>query len=368
MVVTPWKVSGQIDYDKLIQRFGTVPITEKLLNRLKKHAGNLHLLLRRKFFFSHRDLDWILDEYERGNHFVLYTGRGPSGPVHLGHIVPWIFTKYLQEVFNVKLYFQLTDDEKFLIHPEHTMETMQNFTYDNILDIIAIGFDPENTKMVIDTKDISVLYKIAIKVARHVNFSTVKAVFGLENSSNIGIIFFPAIQSAPAFMESELTGKRVPCLIPAAIDQDPYWRVTRDVATKIGYYKPAQIHSKFLLGLGKGGKMSSSIPETCIFMKDTPQLVEEKIKNSFTGGQSSLAEQQKLGGNPEICPVYYYHYYLFEIDDRKIRELWGMCKNGNLSCGECKAKLIKKVKIFLLEHQKRRDKARDYVDRYILGE
>jgi len=35
-----------------------------------------HYLLRRGIFFSHRDLDWILDNYENGKPFFLYTGRG----------------------------------------------------------------------------------------------------------------------------------------------------------------------------------------------------------------------------------------------------------------------------------------------------
>lgn len=366
MVVTPWKVSGFIDYDRLIQKFGTQPLTEELLNCLKKHAGSLHLQLRRGYFFSHRDLDWILDQYERGQPFVLYTGRGPSGRVHLGHVLPWIFTKYLQDTFDAKLYFQLTDDEKFLVHPEFTLEKVQGFTYDNILDIIAIGFDSEKTKIITDTKNIEFLYELAIKVARHVTFSTARAVFGFEDSSNIGIIFFPAIQAAPAFLESALTKRNVPCLIPAAIDQDPYWRVTRDIASKLGYYKPAQIHCKFLPGLGKGGKMSSSMPETCIFMTDTPKVATKKIMNAYTGGQATVEEQKRLGGKPEVCPIGLYHYYLFQEDDEKAYELWRKCKAGELLCGDCKTLLAEKVKVFLVEHQRKREEAKDKIEKYLM--
>ncbi|MDH5703871.1 MAG: tryptophan--tRNA ligase, partial [Aigarchaeota archaeon] len=64
MVVTPWEVRGEIDYDRLIQEFGTEKITDELLARIKKHAGELHYMLRRKIFFSHRDLNWLLEEYE----------------------------------------------------------------------------------------------------------------------------------------------------------------------------------------------------------------------------------------------------------------------------------------------------------------
>ena len=365
MVVTPWTVSGKIDYSRLIEKFGTQPITEDLLKRIEKHAGELHLQLRRGLFFSHRDLDWILDMYEAGKRFVLYTGRGPSGPVHIGHLVPWIFTKHLQDVFDSKLYFQMTDDEKFLVNPNFTLDKSMGFAYDNALDVIAVGFDVEKTKIIMDVEDIGAFYKIALRVAKRITFSTIKATFGLTDSSNIGIIFFPAIQAVPCFIESELTGENVPCLIPAAIDQDPYWRVTRDVAPKLGYFKPAQIHCKFLPGLGRGGKMSASLPETCIFTTDPPEVAKKKIWNAFTGGKPTVKEQRLQGGDPSICPIYYYDYYLFEEDDKKLNETRTKCRNGELLCGDHKIMLAEKVEKFLKEHQKRREKAKDVLNDFL---
>jgi len=368
MVVTPWKVSGEIDYEKLIQEFGTQPITDELLEKIKKHTGELHLQLRRRIFFSHRDLDWILDMYEAGHRFVLYTGRGPSGPVHIGHLVPWIFTKHLQDVFGAKLYFQMTDDEKFLIHPEFTLERTNRIAYDNALDVIATGFDPKRTFIIMDSEQGGILYRLAVQVAKRITFSTVKAVFGFEESSNVGIIFFPAVQAVPCFIESAITGENTPCLIPAAIDQDPYWRVTRDAAPKLGYYKPAQIHCKFLPGLGKGGKMSASLPETCIFTTDPPEVVDRKIWNAFTGGRPTAREQRLHGGDPSICPIYYYYYYLFEDDDSKMKNLAEDCRNGEILCGECKLKLAERVKRFLAEHQRRREEAKERIEEYIFKE
>ena len=365
MIVTPWEVSGKIDYEKLAREFGTEPLTPGLLDRLKRHTGTLHTQLRRGVFFSHRDLNWILDEYEKGRKFALYTGRGPSGPVHIGHVVPWIFTKHLQDVFKANLFFQMTDDEKFLFRQETDFEDSHRWTYENILDIIAVGFDPKRTVIISDTKNIQLLYEIAIKAAKHMTFSTVKAVFGFQDSSNIGIIFFPAIQSVPAFLPSAVSGKSVPCLIPAAIDQDPYWRITRDVAPKLGFPKPAQIHCQFLPGLGKGGKMSASMPETAIFTTDTAEIAERKIMNAFTGGRATVEEQRKLGANPDICPVYYYEYFLFMDDDKEIEQLRKDCMSGRLLCGECKQILVRRVIPFLHEHQAKREKAKDHVDEFL---
>ena len=113
-VLTPWEVSGDIDYDDLVDRFGTSRIDNDLKKRIEKLAGDVHFMLRRNIFYSHRDMKWILDEYEKGNKFALYTGRGPSGHTHVGHLMPWIFAKWVQDKFGVDLYFQLTDDEKYL--------------------------------------------------------------------------------------------------------------------------------------------------------------------------------------------------------------------------------------------------------------
>ena len=68
------------------------------------------------------------------------------------------------------------------------------------------------------------------------------------------------------------------------------------------YYKPAQIHSKFLPGLGMLGKMSSSKPETAIFTTDDPEVVDKKVSSAFTGGQPTVALQRQLAPMPLAVP------------------------------------------------------------------
>jgi len=365
-VVTPWEVKGKVDYEKLVKQFGTKLIDAALLKKLERYAGGLHMFLRRGIFFSHRDFDWILNMYEKGEKFYLYTGRGPSGYTHIGHLIPWIFTKHLQDVFDAELYFQMTDDEKFLFKRELSLKDATGFTYDNALDVIACGFDPRKTFIFSDVEYAKTLYRTAIQVAKHITFSTVKAVFGFTNENNIGTIFFPAIQAAPCFFPSVLKGKNIPCLIPAAIDQDPYWRPSRDVAPKLGFYKPAQLHCKFIPGLGEGGKMSASQPETCIFTTDKPEVAKRKIMNAFTGGRATIKEQREKGGNPEVCSVYQYYYFMFEEDDEKLEEIYRECKNGDRICGDCKKILAERVGRFLADHQRKREKAKSVIQDFML--
>jgi tryptophanyl-tRNA synthetase len=361
-IVTPWHVEGNIDYDKLVKQFGTEKISPELLERIKKIGGEDHFMLRRDIFFSHREMTRILDEYEKGNKFFLYTGRGPSGHTHIGHLVPWMFAKWLQEKFDVNMYFQLTDDEKFYAKPNLTLEETRKFAYENALDFIALGFKPEKTKIIINTRNIQTLYPIAAQVAKKINFSNTKATFGFTNDTNIGMIFYTSLQSAPCFIEDK------PVLIPLGVDQDPHFRLTRDIAPKIGKQKPALIHNIMIPSLeGPGGKMSASAENGTIYTTDSPNIVKKKInKHAFSGGQPDIEQHRKLGGNPDIDVSFQYLRIFFEPDDDKLKAIYEDYKSGKLLSGELKAILIEKINSFLAIHQENREKAKTQIDQFLL--
>jgi tryptophanyl-tRNA synthetase len=365
--VTPWEVKGEIDYSKLVKQFGVSKLDEKILKRIEKHTGDLHLFLRRKVFFAHRDLDWLLDEYEKGNKFFLYTGRSPSGQVHIGHLFPWILCKWLQDKFGAEMWFQFPDEEKFLFKKDLEFEDIEKSLNENILDVIALGFDPKKTHFLIDTKNADVMYKQACRVAKKITFSTVKASFGLTDSSNIGSIFYTSMQAVPAFLPSVLKNKNIPCLIPLGIDQDAHFRVSRDVIPKLGYYKPALLHNIFLPPLtGIGGKMSSSEGNVAILTTDSPEIVKKKInKYAFSGGQETIEEHRKKGGNPDVDVSFQYLKFFFEEDDEKLRQIEKDYRSGKLLTGELKKYLIKKICDFLEVHQKKRADARKRVGEFL---
>jgi tryptophanyl-tRNA synthetase len=358
--ITPWEVEGKIIYENIVREFGLKLIDEKLKEKLRAYTKDLHVLIRRNFYFAHRDLDIVLDSYEKEG-FFLYTGRGPSGPMHIGHLIPFLFTKWLQEKFDVNVYIQITDDEKFL-EPKRklSLEEVQKWSYENILDIVAVGFDENKTFIFKNSEYIRNFYKLVLKIAKRINFSTVRAVFGFNNQTNIGLIFFPSLEIAPTFFEEKF------CLIPASIDQDPFWRLQRDVAEILGKKKSAQISSKFLIPLtGMQGKMSTSKPETAIFLNDDYETVRKKIYKAFSGGQPTIELHRKLGGNPDIDVCFQYLYVLFEEDDKKIEEIRENYKNGNLLTGELKEYTIKKINDFLEKHRKEREKMKRKVEKFL---
>jgi tryptophanyl-tRNA synthetase len=112
--------------------------------------------------------------------------------------------------------------------------------------------------------------------------------------------------------------------------------------------------------------MSASQPDAAIFTTDKPERAAKKVMGAFTGGRETVKLQKELGGRPEICNIYAYYFYLFEEDDTKLGEIEKQCRSGALVCGDCKARLAKMVKTFLVDFQEKREKARTHLDDYLL--
>ncbi|XP_013386547.1 LOW QUALITY PROTEIN: tryptophan--tRNA ligase, cytoplasmic-like [Lingula anatina] len=370
--VDPWNVTSSsakgIDYDKLIKKFGSSKIDDVLIERFEKITGKpAHHFLKRGIFFSHRDVHQVLNLYEQGKPFFLYTGRGPSSEaMHLGHLIPFIFTKWLQEVFDVPLVIQLTDDEKFF-WKDMKLEEAQRLAYENVKDIIACGFDVTKTFIFSDLDFIGqcpAFYQNMVRIQRCVTFNQVKGIFGFDDSTIIGKISFPAIQAAPSFSSSFpfiFNGKKdVHCLIPCAIDQDPYFRMTRDVAPRLGLPKPALLHSSFFPALqGAQTKMSASDPNSSIFLTDTDKQIKTKInKYAFSGGGATIEEHKANGGDCDVDISYQYLRFFLEDDERldKIRQDY---TSGELLTGYLKKELIELLQPLVRAHKERRQKITD---------
>ncbi|KAF0412500.1 tryptophanyl-tRNA synthetase [Gigaspora margarita] len=373
--ITPWKVKGAvidgkaqaIDYDKLIDSFGTQRISEELLKRIESLTGRkCHVFLRRGLFFSHRELTRILDLYEQKKPFFLYTGRGPSSAsMHLGHMVPFVFCQWLQETFDVPIVIQLTDDEKFLFKSDLTLEKARQYSYDNAKDIIACGFKLEKTFIFSNLEYVGgAFYHNIVKISRCITTNQSKATFGFNDSDCIGKLHFVAVQAAPSFSNSfpQIFGTRsdIPCLIPCAIDQDPYFRLTRDVAHKLKYPKPCLIHAKFFPSLqGPETKMSASVENSAIFMTDTPNQIKKKInKFAFSGGGDTLELHKLHGGNPDVDVAYQY-LAVFLDDDDELADIYKKYKAGEMMTGELKARCIEVLQKFVGEFQERKSKITD---------
>ncbi|WP_247003145.1 tryptophan--tRNA ligase [Halosolutus gelatinilyticus] len=347
-VVTPYAVAGEIDYEKLLDRFGADPLTDDQIARFPDHP-----LLRRRTFYAGRDVDGYLDAAEAGEPHAIVTGRGPSGPMHLGHILPLYLAKRFQEATGATVYVPLSDDEKFLAK-DRSFAEIGEYARDNLRDVLAVGFDPGKTRIVVDTADADVIYPIAVRLAAHLTPATVEAVYGEQDS--VGLQFYPAVQATHLLLPQFVEGRQ-PTLVPIAVDQDPHVRVCRDVAAKeaLPVEKPGALLGRFLPSLAGPGKMSSSDDAPSIELAADPATVAETIRtHAYTGGQATVAEHRERGGDPTVDVPFQYLRYFFEADDDELDRIAADYRAGDLLSGELKEIAIERIADFLAGHRRRR--------------
>jgi tryptophanyl-tRNA synthetase len=282
----------------------------------------------------------------------------------MGHLVPFLFTKWLQDAFDVPLVIQLTDDEKALWR-NLDVDEARRLARENAKDIIACGFDVDRTFIFSDFDYLGgAFYRNVVRIQRCVTMNQVRGIFGFSMEDHIGKISFPAIQAAPSFPDcfphifgtaAECGAGKVRCLIPCAIDQDPYFRMTRDVASRIGHAKPALIESRFFPALqGESGKMSASDPNSAIFVNDTPKQIKDKVtKYAFSGGGRTLEEHREKGANLEVDVPFKYLQFFLEDDDR-LAEIAREYSSGRMLTGEVKGELAALLTDLVGRHQRAR--------------
>jgi len=379
-VVTPWEVTGgekgqAVDYDAVIDKFGCSRINETLMQRLETLAGcNAPPFIRRGLALSHRDLDKLLNAVEAQRRvsgpnmagFYVYTGRGASSAsLHLGHMIPFTLALWLQKTFQVPVVIQLTDDEKFL-WKSLSLSEASDLAWENAKDIIALGFDRNLTYIFRNTDAIQWLYPSILKIQKHLTFSQVAATLGLTRSDSVGKAAFPALQAAPAFCTSfpqklfPTNNHQLSCLVPCAIDQDPFFRLARDLAPRLGSPKPVLLHTRFLPALqGPSTKASSSEGSSAIFLDDSPKEIKRKFNRlALSGGQDTAELQRTYGADLSRDMAYQYLRY-FHPNDTWISTVGEMYAKGDLLTGEVKIFAIKYFNELLASFQQERKKVSD---------
>ena len=131
-----------------------------------------------------------------------------------------------------------------------------------------------------------------------------------------------------------------------------------------GMIQPSSTYHRFAVGL-TGDKMSSSMPETTLFLSDTPDEVEKKIKAAFSGGKETLEEHREKGGDPDIDVAFQYLMFFFEDDDNELERIHTEYKSGEMLTGELKAICIEKANGWLEEHRKLRAEKEGIVEQFL---
>lgn len=354
-VIDPWG-SSNVDYEKIVEQFGIKPFKELLSD-----INDPHWLMRRGIIFGQRDYGRIVEALHKKQDFAVVSGMMPSGKMHIGHkmIVDQILW---YEKNGADIYIPIADMESYSARGVDFEASKELAIKEYITNYIALGLDfkKKNIQVYLQSKNIMV-NDLAYILSKKVTFNEMKAIYGFHGSTNMAHMQAPLIQVADILhpQMDELGGPK-PTVVPVGPDQDPHIRLTRDIADRFKnqyrFVVPSSTYHRFITGL-TGGKMSSSHPKTAIFLSDTPEEAENKVKTAKTGGRESLKEQKEKGGDPSNCVIYEMLLYHLIESDSALEEIMENCKNGTIMCGECKTQSAELMKEFFVKFSSRRDKA-----------
>ena len=132
----------------------------------------------------------------------------------------------------------------------------------------------------------------------------------------------------------------------------------------LGLLPPSSTYHRFAIGM-TGDKMSSSRPETTIFLDDSVSDMEKKVKRAMSGGQSTVEEHRRLGGDCEKDVAFQYLHSFFETDDMALEEIRREYSSGRMLAAEIKQICIDKASEWLTNLDEKRNSIVDQIDDFL---
>ena len=201
------------------------------------------------------------------------------------------------------------------------------------------------------------------------------AVMGVESSGRVNKevqkkVFSRIVETISGLGYSDIMSnpKHGTVNIPSAVTKDrgiiqlALLKLEREMGG-MGLLSPSSTYHRFAVGM-TGDKMSSSKPKTTLFLGDDISTAEKKIKKSFSGGQATIEEHRRLGGDPDKDVAYQYMMYFFEEDDKFLEEINQGYRAGKILAGEMKQMCIDRAANWLSDIAEKRDETSHLVENF----
>jgi tryptophanyl-tRNA synthetase len=273
---------------------------------------------------------------------TILSGMRPTGRLHLGNYVGalenWVT---LQHDFNnyhlIADYHVLTTD----LDASHITQD----SIDMVIDWLAAGIDPRKSPMFRQSQvkqhtELHLIFSMLISTARLERNPAVKEQvrdLNIENMS-YGHLGYPVLQAADILLYK---GE----MVPVGEDQVPHVEISREIARRFNnqygqvFPEPEPKLTRFarLPGLdGIDKKMSKSAGNT-IFLSDTPEEIQKKLRTAVTDPKKIRKNDP---GRPEVCLVFTYHQ---KFNGTEASDIEAGCISGSLGCVDCKRRIAERI-------------------------
>jgi tryptophanyl-tRNA synthetase len=289
---------------------------------------------------------------------IVLTGDRPSGSLHLGHYVGSLKNR-IELQNSCDQYVMIADVQALTDNYEQPERVRENIRQ-VCLDYLAVGIDPAKTTIFIQSL-VPALFELTIYYLNLVTWNrlkhnpTVKQEIiqkGYGESVPAGFMIYPLSQAA------DITAFKAD-IVPVGEDQLPMIEQTNEVVRHFNRIYKAQVLvecqamiSKMarLPGTDGKAKMSKSLGN-CIFLGDSADAIEKKVKGMYTdSGHLRVEYPGKVKGNPVFT-----YLDIFDPDTTRVEEMKAQYQRGGLGDSTVKKRLLEVLQAFLEPIRKRRE-------------
>jgi tryptophanyl-tRNA synthetase len=283
------------------------------------------------------------------------SGMRPTGRLHLGHLVGALRNwTALQDSYDC---FYFVADWHALTSEYADTSGITEYAYDNVLDWIAAGIDPERSTIFVQSlvpehAELNLLLSMVIPIPwleRVPTYKEQREQLSDKDLSTLGFLGYPLLQTADVVMYDAQ-------FVPVGEDQVPHLELAREVVRRFhNFYgqvfvepQPLLTHFPRLPGLDNR-KMSKSY-QNAIDLADDAETVRKKVMQMYTDPKRIRAD---IPGTVEGNPVFTYHD-AFNGDAAEVEDLKARYRAGRVGDVEVKTKLARALNAVLEPMRERR--------------
>lgn len=267
----------------------------------------------------------------------------PSGKMHVGNFIGalhnWI---KLQDEYDC--YYFVADWHALTSQYADTSQ-LQDYVNDILINCLAAGLDPEKATIflqsqVIEHAELHVLLSMITPLGwleRVPSYKEKQLEVKDKDLNTYGFLGYPLLQSADILLYRA-------DYVPVGVDQMPHLEITREIARRFNNFysevfpEPEGLLASYPKVVGVDGRKMSKSYGNCIFLSDSPETVEKKLKTMTTDPQRIKRTDR---GDPELSPVYQLHKVFSSNEEQE--EVAEGCRSAGIGCIDCKKILIKNV-------------------------
>lgn len=285
---------------------------------------------------------------------TILSGMRPTGPLHIGHLFGALKNWEKLQNENYECFYMIADLHALsteYVNPSN----IRNYVEEMAIDFLSSGLDPEKSTIFVQSfvpehSQLHLIFSMFVPVPwleRNPVYKEQREELKEKDLNTYGFLGYPVLQAADILIYKAN-------FVPIGMDQLPHLELTREIARRFNYLygetfpEPQAILTETPKIPGLDGRKMSKSYNNCIYLKDSPEEIKNKISKMFTDPKRIY---RKDPGHPETCPVFLY-YKIFAPE--RVGGLEYDCKNAVIGCTDCKSQLGEKVVVYLSEIREKR--------------